>query len=209
MPRTPDPPSGLSPYEIARVCGGPGRVAQVAVVSLWQDGRIEIGFARQRVTAVRHEPRDPVETAVLRAIPPGGQRLWPLLGLVAASPEVAQVGGGLGPAWLRPLRRRRLRRSLAADPGDGLRRVAVLGAPGIEDRRLRRTFQQPDPHLPDSWWPRPRRGGATGNPAPDGRYMKRAADYLEREIERSQRDHDSGGRGFDGGFDGGGGSGGD
>ncbi|GAA1556226.1 hypothetical protein GCM10009678_44090 [Actinomadura kijaniata] len=196
----------LELYETAYLCGGAERVALVVLVALRQDGRIGIAPARRRVTVVRPESRHPVEAAALEVIPPAGLPLWRALTRIAAHPAVALVAASLRDRGLRPSRRPRRRPAL--DPGEGLRRAAVLGAPGIEDARLRRIFETPDPQLAE--WARPKivLRSTTANPAPDGRRMKRAAKQLERHLTRqteaSGHDH-----GADHGADHGGGCGGD
>ncbi|WP_443029605.1 TIGR04222 domain-containing membrane protein [Spirillospora sp. NBC_01491] len=100
-------------YESAWLCGGPGRVALVALVALSRDGRITISSERHRVDAVRRKPGDPVERAALGAIPHTGLLLGPALQRPAVStwprtpttPPAASepsrpsgaTAGGLGP----------------------------------------------------------------------------------------------------------------
>ncbi|MFF5262507.1 TIGR04222 domain-containing membrane protein [Actinomadura viridis] len=198
----------LDLYEIAYVCGDAERAAQVVLVALWRDGRIKIAPARQRVTVERPESRDPIEAAALEVIPSTGLPLWRVLTRIAAHPAMARIAASSRTKGLR--RSRRLRRRLVADPGEGLRRVAVLGTPGIEDRKLRKTFETPDPRLAEWARPKVRLRSTTDNPAPDGRRMKRAARQLDRELERqsehSGHDH-GGGHGADHGGDFGGGGG--
>lgn len=197
----------LNPYEIAYLCGDAERVAQVAVVSLWQDHRIKITAARQRVTVVRPESQHPIEAAVLEVIPSTGLPLWRVVTRIAAHPTTSEVSASLQVKGLR--RSRRLAKRLAADPGEGLRRVAVLGTPGIEDERLRKIFETPDPRLAEWARPKLRLRSTTANPAPDGRRMKRAAKQLERELDRQAEDpgYDHG-HGHGGDFGGDSGSGG-
>ncbi|MBG6092258.1 TIGR04222 domain-containing membrane protein [Actinomadura viridis] len=180
-------------YEIAYLCGGAERVAQVVLVALWQDGRIKIAPARQRVTVARPESRHPIEAVALEVVPSTGLPLWRVLTRIAAHPATARIVSSLRAKGLR--RSRRLRRRLVADPGDGLRRVAVLGTPGIEDRKLRKIFETPDPRLAEWARPKIRLRSTIENPAPDGRRMKRAARQLERVLERQseQSGHDHGG----------------
>ena len=146
-------------YEAAYLCGGPGRVAEVALVALYSDGQIKISPARHRVEAVRRAPRNPIETAALAAIPRPGKVLRPALCAIADAAAVADLGrllrdGRLLPSspvsvlwqWgrVRAIRRFRLRRRVPGD-ADGLIRVAVMGTAEIADPRLRRIFETPDP----------------------------------------------------------------
>ena len=78
----------LDLYEVAYLCGGPGRAALTAVVTLRQDGRIKISPARHRITITRDEASHPVERAVLDAA------AWPgLWSIVAFSARRARAAG--------------------------------------------------------------------------------------------------------------------
>ncbi|MFC4049795.1 TIGR04222 domain-containing membrane protein [Actinomadura syzygii] len=137
---------GLTVFEIACLCGGAERVAMTALVALHQDDRIKIGFARHRVVAVAETADDPIERDALAAIPSTGLLLRPALAAIKNTEQVRQVTEALRAKGLDGrIRAHRMRRELAADPGTGLHRIAVLGVPGIEDDRLRRVFEEPDP----------------------------------------------------------------
>jgi hypothetical protein len=144
------------PYDLAYICGGPRRVVMVALVALADDDQIKISRARHRVTVTRRAPRDQVEAAVFDAVPNAGRTLGALTAAAADSDAVAGIRAVLRDRWVlarapwqvhRILRTRSMRRRLHADPPDGLGRVAVLGAPGIADARLREILQAPDPDL--------------------------------------------------------------
>lgn len=199
----------LDLYQVAYLCGGPIRVAQVALLGMYADHRIEIGPARQRITVINRNPRHPVEAAAFELLPDSGSPLWPAMFRIAAHPAISEVGAGLRMKgllprrkWPRP-RRGHHRRGDAAqsmDPGDGLQRVAVLGTAGIEDERIRRAFERPDSRTADRFLSRRMPRDSSGNPAPDGRHMKRAAKHFERELEHAgERSEDSGGHGDSGG----------
>jgi hypothetical protein len=142
-------------YEIAYLCGGAERVAMVALIQLHGAERIKISTARHRVAVLLREAADPIEAAVLDAVPDVGKVRGRVVEEVARSAAVAELvtelrAGGLiarhrvpGRAGL-TRRGRRLRKELQAAVPDG-QRVAVLGIPGIEDARLRRIFETPDP----------------------------------------------------------------
>jgi hypothetical protein len=150
--------SELDVYQVAYLCGGPQRVALAAVAGMAQDGRVKISRARHRVQAVHRRAGQPVERAVLDAVPASGKVLGPLLEEVARSAAVQEVleglrGGGLvghhslaGHPHLSAAghaARRELEDSGADAPGE--RRVAVLGTAGITDVGLRGIFETPDP----------------------------------------------------------------
>jgi len=152
--------SELDVYQVAYVCGGPQRVALAAVATMALDGRIKISQARHRVRAVHRGVGQPVERAVLEAVPPSGKVLGPLLEEVAHSPAVQELIDGLrrgglighhsvaGHAHLSVAgrtARKELEDSVAQAPAE--RRVAVLGAAGIADAGLRGIFETPDPPL--------------------------------------------------------------
>lgn len=154
---------GLNVYQIAYVCGGPARVAMVALVGLYEDGQVKIGRARHRVTVVAGDQSDPVRAAAVEAIPDAGRLLGSVLAEVARSGAVAEIrrtlrDGGLLPGsritglWPSPRLRaaRGLRKRIVAGlPGeaDDPRRVATMGSAGIGDAVLRQIFETPDPDL--------------------------------------------------------------
>ena len=153
----------LDLYEVAYVCGGPARVAMVALVGLCEDGHIKIAPARHRVTVLHRDHRDSVQAAALELIPDTGRLLGSVLAAVAESEAVGEIAEGLRARgllarsrrkgrWPSSQRdqgrdmRRRLENASPPEPGDP-RRVAVLGSPGIIDPALRRVFETPDPDL--------------------------------------------------------------
>ena len=71
--------SELDVYEIAYLCGGVQRVALAAVAAMQQDGRIKISRTRHRVQVVHRRAGQPVERAVLEAVPGSGKALGPAL----------------------------------------------------------------------------------------------------------------------------------
>jgi hypothetical protein len=89
------PVSELDVYEIAYLCGGPERVALAAVAAMARDGRIRISRTRHRVRVVHRRGSQPVEHAVLDAVPDSGKVLGPLLAGVAHSAAVAELIDGL------------------------------------------------------------------------------------------------------------------
>jgi hypothetical protein len=150
--------SELDVYQVAYLCGGPQRVALAAVAALAQDGRIKISRARHRVRAVHRRAGQPVERAVLDAVPASGKVLGPVLEDVARSAAVQELIEGLrrgglvghhsvaGHPHLSAAGRaaRKELEDFGADaPGE--RRVAVLGAAGITSAGLRDIFETPDP----------------------------------------------------------------
>lgn len=150
--------SELDVYQVAYLCGGPQRVALAAVAAMAQDGRIKISRARHRVQAVHRSSGQPVERAVLDAVPAPGTVLGPLLEEVAHSAAVQELIEGLRRAGLvghhslagHPhlsaagrAARKELEDSGAEAPRE--RRVAVLGAAGITSAGLRGIFETPDP----------------------------------------------------------------
>lgn len=149
----------LDVYQIAYLCGGPEGPAIVALVALCEDHQIKISPARHRVEAIRRAPRDPIQTAALEAVPGYGRVLGPTIEIIACSAAIADIGRtlraeGFLPGsrisavwrWRRALARRRIRHRLVnGDALNGARRVAVLGAQGITDEKLRAIFETPDP----------------------------------------------------------------
>ncbi|RFU41449.1 TIGR04222 domain-containing membrane protein [Actinomadura logoneensis] len=183
-------------YETAYLCGGRDRVALVALVRAAGEGRIAIAPARHRVTAgspASGAAPDPVEAAVLAALPATGALLGELRRRVARSDAVADVRRGLAAQGLllggfRTPRGRRRRAEL--DPGTPPERVAVLGEPGIADERLRRIFTTPDPDLAAVRWLR-------RHPVADGR--DRGGLYSPSDGGASGYDGGGGGSGSGGG----------
>ncbi|POM23651.1 hypothetical protein BTM25_48110 [Actinomadura rubteroloni] len=155
-------------HEAAYLCGGPERVAVAALVALADAGRIQVASGRHRVSVLVREAADPVEAAVLDAVPGTGRVLGAAVRDVAGSSAVAAVRDALRADGLLARHRlpglpaltakgRRLRKALAAAPPAGLR-VAVLGADAVADDRLRRTFTTPDPPPASSLLPERERG---------------------------------------------------
>src|SRR5580698_9260202 len=87
--------SELDVYEIAYLCGGAERAALAAVVAVQQDGRIAISRTRHRVQVARRRASQPVERAVLDAVPEARQVLGQLLHDVAHSAAVQELIDGL------------------------------------------------------------------------------------------------------------------
>jgi hypothetical protein len=150
--------SELNVYEIAYLCGGAERVALAAVAAMQQDGRIAISRTRHRVQVARRRASQPVERAVLDAVPDVGKVLGQLLHDVAHSAAVQELIDGLrrdglvghhslaGHPHLSAAGRKartELENSDVKVPGE--RRVAVLGTSGIADAGLRDIFETPDP----------------------------------------------------------------
>ncbi|MDH2428377.1 TIGR04222 domain-containing membrane protein [Sphaerisporangium sp. TRM90804] len=139
----------LDLYETAYLCGGARRVAMVAVVALCDDGRAEIHPEAHRVTIVHREAGDPVEAAVLAAVPEAGRHFGNAVTAVADSPAVEAIAESLRDLGLvtrrrrtASLRGRQTLRALAAEARDtgSPRDVAFAGVAGIADQRLRNTF---------------------------------------------------------------------
>jgi uncharacterized protein (TIGR04222 family) len=154
--------AGLNVYQIAYVCGGPARVAMVALVGLYEDGQIKIARARRRVTVLERDHDDPVRVAAVASIPDTGRMLGSLMSAIAESGAVAEIERALRDRGLLPRSRlalwpssrgrnaRSLRRRIVAGlpaEADMPRRVATMGPAGIADPELRRLFETPDPDL--------------------------------------------------------------
>jgi len=150
--------SELDVYQVAYLCGGPQRVALAAVAAMAQDGRVTISRARHRVQAVHRRAGQPVERAVLDAVPASGKVLGPLLEEVAHSAAVQELveelrrGGLVGHHSLAghphlSAAGRTARKELEDCGADapGQRRVAVLGTAGLTSVGLRGVFETPDP----------------------------------------------------------------
>jgi hypothetical protein len=176
--------SELDVYQIAYLCGGAERVALAAVVAVQQDGRIAISRTRHRVQVARRRASQPVERAVLDAVPEVGQVLGQLLHDVAHSAAVQELIDGL--------RREGLvgHHSLAGHPhlsaagrkvraeleGSGVtvpreRRVAVLGTSGIADAGLRAIFETPDPPPGGKLLPKTQKTAGTYGDAPPDTHL--------------------------------------
>ena len=150
--------SSLDVYEVGYLCGGAERVALAAVVAMSEDGRITISRTRHRVQVARRRASQPVERAVLDAVPNTGQVLGQLLRNVAHSIAVLELIDGLrqhglvGRHWMAGHphlsaagRKARAELEDPAVPVPRERRVAVLGASGITEPGLRDIFETPDP----------------------------------------------------------------
>jgi hypothetical protein len=150
--------SELDVYQVAYLCGGPRRVALAAAAAMAQDGRIKISRLRHRVQAVHRRAGQPVERAVLDAVPASGKVLGSLLQEVARSAAVQELieglrrGGLVGHHSLAghphlSAAGRTVRKELAdcGAEAPGERGVAVLGTAGITDAGLRGIFETPDP----------------------------------------------------------------
>jgi hypothetical protein len=175
--------SELDVYQVAYLCDGSRRVALAAVVAMAQDGRIKISRARHRVQAVHRRAGQPVERAVLDAVPASGKVLGPLIEEVAGSAAVQELIEGLRRVGLvghhslagHPhlsaagrAARKELEESGAQASGE--RRVAVLGAAGITSAGLRGIFETPDPPPADELVRRTRENAApraSGDIPPD------------------------------------------
>lgn len=175
--------SELDVYEIAYLCGGVQRVALAAFAAMQQDGRIKISRTRQRVQVVHRRAGQPVERAVLEAVPASGKVLGPALQDVAHSGAVRQLIDGLrrgglvghnsltGHSHLSAAGRKA--RKEIADSGAEIpreQRVAVLGTSGIADAGLRDFFETPDPPSGDKLLPKARKNAESrtyGDVPPD------------------------------------------
>jgi hypothetical protein len=148
--------SELDLYEIAYLCGGPERVAMAALVALHEEGRIQISAGRHRVSVLDRQSDDPIQAATLDAVPDTGKVLGAVVQAITSSSEVLKLIEVLKSKKLAarhrlpggsPLtgqgRRRRQQLTTAEIPAE--HRISILGAAGIEDPKLRRTFESPDP----------------------------------------------------------------
>ncbi|MFG2089690.1 MULTISPECIES: TIGR04222 domain-containing membrane protein [unclassified Spirillospora] len=199
-------PDELGLYEVALLCGGRERVAQTALLALYEARRIRIGRGTRRVRVVRDESDDAVQAAVLAEIPDVGRLLGQVIAAAAKAPQTRAAGDGLRAAGLlrggrlRPTRRgRALRRRLADEPGtSGPERLAALGPAGVEDAWIREILEAGDPKpikLPRSRVRGHRYSGSTA-----GHYYG-----AEGAADGDGGGYDSGG--FDSGGGGGGGGG--
>ena len=150
--------SELDVYEIAYLCGGAERVALAAVVTMRQDGRMTISRTRHRVQVACRRASQPVERAVLDAVPDVGKVLGQLLHDVAHSAAVQELIDGLRrdglvghhslaghPHLSAAGRKARTELEVSGVKVPRERRVAVLGSSGIADAGLRDIFETPDP----------------------------------------------------------------
>jgi hypothetical protein len=143
----------LSRYEIAYLCGDEERVAQVALLALAVGERVELSLGRRRV-----RPRndgagtlEPVEAQALALVPDFGMTAALFVERASACAAVEEVAVAVRRLGLRRRLlgfRTKAYRRLLADPGTGLRRVAVLGPEGLEDERLRDLFELPALGIP-------------------------------------------------------------
>nr|BFE28031.1 hypothetical protein GCM10010200_002820 [Actinomadura rugatobispora] len=141
----------LDLYEAAYLRGGAERVVMVALAALRRQGGVTVTVARPRVTVLEHRAQDPVQRALLDAVPGKGMTLPNLVQKLAESPEIKEIAAGLQDRNLlrrsrrggRPVLSRNGRRrseELADSPPEGYR-MAVLGVEGIDDDDdLRRIF---------------------------------------------------------------------
>jgi hypothetical protein len=182
--RTRRPVGELDVCEIAYLCGGPERVALAAVVAMQQDERITISRARHRVHMARRKAYQPVEQAVVDAVPDEGKVLGRLLHDVEHSAAVQELIDGLrrdglvgnyflaGHPHLSAAGRKaraELEDSGARLPGE--RRVAVLGTSGIADAGLRGIFETPDPPPGGKLLPKTRKTANTFTDARSDTYI--------------------------------------
>ncbi len=178
------PVSELGAYEIAFLCGGAERVALAAAVAMQQDGRVTISRTRHRVRVVRRRASQPVERAVLDAVPEGGQVLGQLLHDVAHSAAVQELIKGLQRDGLvghhslagHPHLSAAGRKARAELEDSGMEsprdlRVAVLGAGGIADAGLRDIFETPDPPPGGKLLPKPRKTAGTYSDVPPDTHL--------------------------------------
>jgi len=176
--------SELDVYEIAYLCGGPERVALAAVVAMQQDGRITISRTRHRVKVARRRANQPIERAVLDAVPDAGKVLGSLLRDLAHSAAVQELIDGLrrdglaghyslaGHPHLSAAGRKartELEDSRVKIPRE--RRVAVLGTSGIADAGLRDIFETPDPPPGGKLVPKTRKTADTYSDVPPDTHL--------------------------------------
>ncbi|TDW89224.1 uncharacterized protein (TIGR04222 family) [Kribbella pratensis] len=140
----------LTTYEAAWLIGGAERAALVIFVALATDCRLEVADKRQRVKLVRSEAAYPVEAAALALVPESGLGVADFRTRIAATEAVKELEAAVRAKgqlrmlrWFSPTYR-----DLLQHPGTGVRRVAVLGVPGIEDERLRDMLEHPLPAMP-------------------------------------------------------------
>jgi hypothetical protein len=176
--------SELDVYEIAYLCGGAERVALAAVVGMQQDARITISRTRHRVQVARRGASQPVECAVLDAIPGTGKVLGQLLHDVAHSAAVHELIDGLRRNGLvgyysvagHPHLSAAGRKARAELEDSGVkvpreRRVAVLGASGIGDAELQDIFETSDPSPGGTLLPKARKNAGTYSDVPPDTHL--------------------------------------
>ena len=174
----------LDVYEIAYLCGGAERVALAAVIAMQQDGRITISRTRHRVKVVRRRTSQPVERAVLDAVPAAGTVLGQLLHDVAHSAAVQELIDGLRRDGLighhsvaghphLSAAGRRARAELEKSEVQVAReqRVAVLGTSGIAEPGLRAIFETPDPPPGGELLPKARKPPGTYSDVPPDTHL--------------------------------------
>jgi hypothetical protein len=154
---------GLDSYELAFLCGDVYRVVMVALVGLYEEGKIKITVARPRVTVRDRQTDDAIQRAVLGTVPDRGKGLTILVREFAGSPEIAEITGELRARklmrrrfpwnWFGPLTRRgqRLVKELKNDVPDQLH-LPILGVEAIEDDQLRRFFAPREPRNPTRYY---------------------------------------------------------
>jgi hypothetical protein len=142
---------GLDRYEIAYLFGGVPRVVMVALVGLHSAGRVEVTVYRPRVTVLDRRADDPIQREVLGLVPDGGRQLTHVVQKMAESAPLDEIVTALQERdllrrrprrWQHPLTRqaRRAGEKLLDDP-PAEHRLAVLGARAVDDKDLRRIFQ--------------------------------------------------------------------
>ncbi|XVQ08150.1 TIGR04222 domain-containing membrane protein [Spirillospora sp. CA-255316] len=141
----------LDLYEAAYLCGGVERVAMVALAALRREGAVAVTVARPRVTVLEHRGEDPVQRAMLDAVPAKGMTLNDVIQKITESSEIKEIVAGLRDRGLlrrsrsgaRPSLSRRGRqcsKELTDLPPEGYG-MAVLGVEGIDgDDDLRKIF---------------------------------------------------------------------
>jgi hypothetical protein len=140
----------LTTYETAWLVGGAERAAVVVLVTLAAGGQLEVAYKRQRIRVARVESTYPVEAAALDLVPESGIGVAAFLRELAAAEAVHDLEAAVRAKgqprllrWFSPTYR-----DLIENPGTGIRRVAVLGVPAIEDEQLREMLAHPLPGMP-------------------------------------------------------------
>ena len=191
----------FTPYKIALLCGGPERVAQCALLALYERRRVRVSKATRRVTVVEHIADDAVQAALLDEVPDSGFPLGRVLSAVADSPVVASVAGALAAGGLvrrgvrgrirLTLKGRAARRGLRATAGSSastglaaLKRdaasstvtaFAALGPTAVQDAKFRHALEGEDfkpVSLPHDWAKMAQRNSELERShIPDGQYF--------------------------------------
>src|SRR5690606_34189570 len=172
------------PYEIALLGGGPERVAQCALLALYERRRVRVSKATRRVTVVEHIADDAVQAALLDEVPDSGFPLGRVLSAVADSPEVASVAGALA---ARGLVRRGVRAPAGSSASTGLAALkrdaasstvtafAALGPTAVQDAKFRHALEGEDfkpVSLPHDWAKMAQRNSELERShIPDGQYF--------------------------------------